>query len=351
MSKEYRNNIHFPTKIAFLGNSVTAQRIGYRSHFCDLLSQENEAVKYVNAGIGGVGSLACLFLMDQFVLTHKPDFCFIECYVADWGSATPIHQVGPAIEAIILKLLNQGIQPCFLNFFRIDIPENESLKVIYENLARHYGIPLISINEGNVKQLDEHILEISSLFTDGIHTSDLGSTVFGNSIFSFFKTLKFDCNSLKNYSLPFFSEQIIHSILKPIQQEMLIGLTELRYGRFKLILPYLVLDTLQEIRFSPSNFQLFGILVVVDEASGVLDFSTKQQTVSIQLYDQWANQARIQAVLFDAIPLNEVWSLKLSDNTVGERGANGTPNFHSKVGTSLKIIGLMVGTLQSTVSN
>ena len=79
-------------KIAFLGNSVTAQKEGYAYQ---LASQINDYFhpthEFIFAGIGGIGSLASCFLIEDFVLRHQPDFCFVECTLLILAMQLPLN--------------------------------------------------------------------------------------------------------------------------------------------------------------------------------------------------------------------------------------------------------------------
>ena len=86
-----------PRSIAYLGNSLTVQKAGYRPALHQRLEQHWEApLQQVNAGLGGVGSLACACLLDLLVQRHQPDLCLIECSAADMLGATSPAQIGPS---------------------------------------------------------------------------------------------------------------------------------------------------------------------------------------------------------------------------------------------------------------
>ena len=69
-----------PGPVAYLGNSVTAQKDGFRTLLHPLIEAECEnRLRAVNAGFGGVGSLASVCFMDRLVVRHAPRLCFIAC--------------------------------------------------------------------------------------------------------------------------------------------------------------------------------------------------------------------------------------------------------------------------------
>ena len=77
-------------KLNFLGNSVTVQKEGYAYKLASLIYDYFPPTqKFIFAGMGGKGSQASCYLMENFVLRHQTYFCFVECTVADIGYATP----------------------------------------------------------------------------------------------------------------------------------------------------------------------------------------------------------------------------------------------------------------------
>ena len=105
-----------PRSIAYLGNSLTVQKAGYRPALHQRLEQHWGApIQQVNAGLGGVGSLACSCLLDLLVRRHKPDLCLIECSAADMIGATPHTQIGPSVETLVRELLVASVEPVLLD--------------------------------------------------------------------------------------------------------------------------------------------------------------------------------------------------------------------------------------------
>src|SRR5436305_597593 len=86
-----------PGAIAYLGASVTQQRDGFRPRLHARLEESLAAPRMVNAGIGGVGSMAGLFYMDDFVLPRRPELCLVEFLTADIGGFTPTNMVADAV--------------------------------------------------------------------------------------------------------------------------------------------------------------------------------------------------------------------------------------------------------------
>ena len=87
-----------PASIAYLGNSVTVQKDGYRPHLhAGLIRRFGRAHRQINAGFGAVGSLGSVCTMDDLVIRHRPALCFVECMTGDMGVG--LHaDIGPALE-------------------------------------------------------------------------------------------------------------------------------------------------------------------------------------------------------------------------------------------------------------
>ena len=147
-----------PCKIAYLGGSVTVQKNGYRPllhHLiCQITQQDHHAI---NAGIGGVGSIAHAFLLNDFVIKHQPDLCFIECAIVDGEGMTPRGQIQPSIESICLQLLQQQIPACFLQLFKSKhaIYYEEILAHEYRPIIHRYQVPEINLHRFFAKQIQE----------------------------------------------------------------------------------------------------------------------------------------------------------------------------------------------------
>src|SRR6478735_7085835 len=167
-------------RIAYLGNSVTAQRDGYvphlHAHLGTWTSQPHHAFQL---GLSGMGSMGCLFTLDSFVLNRKPDLCFIECTTGDSGSRPPLESVGPAIEGLVRKLRAIDCECCILHAYRADRSVEDFQPIIdrYERVADHYGIPSVHLGRAIDLGLTSGEWSLEQLFLDGIHTTTEGGRV------------------------------------------------------------------------------------------------------------------------------------------------------------------------------
>lgn len=83
-----------------MGNSVASQKVGLKLFLKEKLDSISGFNHNINAGLGGVGSIASYFIVGDFVIRHKPNIYFVECTVADIGSAMPISSIGSPIFGI-----------------------------------------------------------------------------------------------------------------------------------------------------------------------------------------------------------------------------------------------------------
>lgn len=99
-----------------MGSSVTVQKEGYRIFLQQYLREyfQQEHLE-ICAAIGGVRAITGVFTMDEDVINHAPDLCFIEYMVSDRIEVnTPQTEIGKAIEGIVRKLRKIGCQIIFL---------------------------------------------------------------------------------------------------------------------------------------------------------------------------------------------------------------------------------------------
>ncbi len=336
-------------KIAFFGNSVTAQKGGYKKYLSEKINQETKKKhQYINAGIGGVGSLASVFLTDDFVLRYQPDLCFVECTVADIGSATPEQYISSSVEGIVKKLLKKNIKVCFLHLYNSHTNEyqKKSIICIYEKIITAYQLPSINISKA-LSAMIENGQEIEAdILYDGIHTTERGAEISAKLIYDafnyicrqdFYKSVLY-AEVRKINDLPFEYTQIVLPSSSMIESPK--GFME---KRFRSIIKYVEIKEDAILRFIHDTGNIVGVLIIADEDSGVVSIETNSNTVLVQTFDQWCVKERIQAIILDQPVLACTrTNISLSGSDQAERGANGTANAFIKRGVSLKIIGLML---------
>ena len=333
-------------KIAYLGNSLTAQKNGYRfflhNRLIDHFKQNHQSV---NAGMGGVGSMACSFLLNDFVIRHHPDLCFIECSVADAGSATPLAMIGPAVEGMIRQLKKEGIAICILYLYRTETTNVSMQEVIaiYEKIAEHYQIPSINIHSFLSDKIERKDISETDIVYDGIHTTEFGAGLTAEQILQAFKTILHRESSLIAKEDPMYETALQFVNIMPADPSMLELEKPYFLKRFKLLISYLEFDTLNTLKCSCTDGNIIGFFVVADRDSGVIEVGVGNSKIAVQLFDEWCDKERIQAVLLkEPIPANKEIIVSLSDQSTGEYGANGEMTLAVKKAANVKIIGFMV---------
>jgi hypothetical protein len=160
-----------PAPIAYLGASVTVQRrSGYRTplhaNLCRISGRPHLPVL---AGVGGVGSISGLFLLDDLVLRHRPGLCFIEFATTDMVGLTPPDVLRPVLEALVCRLRAHGCEPCFLLLGRRDAiaSDRDSVLAAYRNVAEVHDVVCVD--------LTERLEQTPGMFRDVVHTTDAGA--------------------------------------------------------------------------------------------------------------------------------------------------------------------------------
>lgn len=333
-----------PCKIAYLGNSVTAQKNGYRERLHELICKSTQQTHVaINAGIGGVGSLASAFLLSDFVLRQKPDLCFIECAIADSEHATPRELIQPSIDSILWQLSQANIPACMLYLYKDKQPEIywQVLQEDYGPVVDHYNTFIIEIYPQIQEMIDNNQYQSSELLTDGIHTTELGASLSAELILKELLNLKSITNV--NPTSPWSSNSFLFpQILKPEDIGTDID-NSIVPGKFKLIIPYLEISYGSTFSIAIENGEILGVLLVADDHSGVIDIKSETLHHTAQVHDEWCSKARLQVVILPKpIKANEKFSIKISKNNIAKYSANLQANSWSHLGVNLKLIGLMV---------
>jgi hypothetical protein len=333
-------------KIAFLGNSVTAQKEGYAHQ---LASQINDYFppthEFIFAGIGGIGSLASCFLIEDFVLRNQPDLCFVECTVADIGYATPPQYLKSAIEGIIQKLSSLPSKICFLHLYSNHTSPERADEVIsaYEEVIEYYKIPSINVREKINSAILKKAFQVTEILYDGVHTTNQGALIYSDLIMkALISILNFGTND--SYK----PKNILESNFRYTQIVLPTSLINdtsehLIKARFRGLIKYIQMDNAYTFDTSLDDGMIIGFFIIADDTSGVIHVCFGDNSFHVQTYDQWCNKARIQAVILEKpVPQFEKFRISLTTLDSAKRGANGTPNNYKKMGTTFKFIGLMV---------
>lgn len=333
-------------KIAFLGNSVTAQKSGYVHDLQELLNTvSGQKHTYIQAGLGGIGSLATCFITDDFVSRHKPDICFIECTVADIGYATPQRYLDAAVSGIVEKLMITGTQIYFLHLYCAGIAHSNAMNTmdVYEAVANRYSIPSIYVGKSIADSIAKGILVEDDLVYDGIHTTATGAMHYANLIFEAFCAIH-ACEAPLPCSDPPARTTSAYRNTQIVLPPSLVHdpSASLSKARFRGFLKYITISHAYTLRYASTHGTILGFLLIADEESGVLQVDHGTESSYIQTSDAWCHKERIQAVILPApIPATQEIQVSLSLKDSADVGANGTANPTNKIGKSFKLIGFL----------
>lgn len=317
-----------PATIAYLGNSVTAQQQGYRSPLhAGLCARFGHAHRAVNAGFGGVGSLASLGTMDDLVIAHRPQLCFIECLTGDIGVG--LHRdTGAALEGMLTKLAAIGCAACFLQLPRAaknDASEDsadihratvQAIVETYDRVARHYAVAVI---DARARFSDAG----PWFFRDTVHVTEAGGAATASFILGMLEPLwsidpgvarpgrchDRDLSGATTIGLdPAWFER------PPIEQ-----------GRFRLVRAYAVLAAGNIVRPDLPRHDLIGLLVVVGPDSARIRIGSDVH----ELRDRWSHYERLHALILDqAVPTGAPVAIEVLARADGP--------------ATLKLVGLLV---------
>jgi hypothetical protein len=333
-------------KFAFLGNSVTAQKEGYAHQLAIQINDYFPPThEFIFAGIGGIGSLASCFLIEDFVLRNQPDLCFVECTVADIGYATPPQYLKSAIEGIIQKLSSLPSKICFLHLYSNHTSPERADEVIsaYEEVIEYYKIPSINVREKINSDILNKAFKVTEILYDGVHTTNQGALIYSDLIMkALISILNFGTND--SYK----PKNILESNFRYTQIVLPTSLINdtsehLIKARFRGLIKYIQMDNAYTFDTSLDDGMIIGFFIIADDTSGVIHVCFGDNSFHVQTYDQWCNKARIQAIILEK-PVPKFQKLRISLTTLdsAKRGANGTPNNYKKMGTTIKFMGLMV---------
>lgn len=317
--------------IAYLGNSVTAQRNSYVEPLHELLrSKWGQEINMRKAGLGGVGSLALAGLLDYLILRHEPLVCFVETSLADAGGATPTSMIPLGVRSIFHSLLSSAITPIVIHLPRTDVPggKAEEVTAIYNSVAQEFDIQVIDI-----RHVDK---EIESM--DGVHTTPHSSLRIANEIANNLgNTAPMAASKLTAGSSAF--QEII--FIPSSEGECLTGTA--KASNYRLVLPTVTVANGGVFRFHPTLGRYVGVYVIAQADSGVIHIRSSTSGQDIQVWDRWCDRARIQFIpLPNGFAQRDFVEITATDLEIGTRNCQGDSTTDHHVGTSVEILGAAV---------
>lgn len=272
-----------PATIAYLGNSVTAQREGFRPHLHQwLVERFGHIHRAVNAGFGGVGSIGSVATMDDLVLRHAPHLCFVECLTGDIGVGDHA-ELGPAIEGIVRKLVAVNCIPCFLFLPRADLDprRRHPLAALHRRIAEHHGVAVIDL-------LDCARDDEAWFYRDKVHVTPRGGLRTAELIGSALEIL-FATPAIRTACPPLYATDYRGSRIVQAKPAMLRDPASCRTGHFRLSYPFVEFGSNNVFCFRSEHEALIGLLLVAGPHSGETMIGGQRH----QLRDRWCAYERL----------------------------------------------------------
>jgi len=325
-------------RIAYLGNSVTTQRKGYRQILHDsLVTHFGHPHVAINAGFSATGSIGCLYTLPDFVLNRHPDLCFIECTTGDRGiNATP-EKIGPVLEGIIRRLLKQRCALCNLHLYRDDQSFDSSDPIIdaYERLLDHYRIP--SINLGRLFEQSLTSEQRKAFNFDGIHQSPEGAQLVADLLAE--AVLEICAHPSSKFELPpeKYPDHYEFAVMEPAQLSMVANASRGKLAHFRGLYPYVELSPDNAIVFQTEAGPIDGVLLIIGPSSGFISVEAAGIRSEYMVWDPWCIYDRLQAIIFPTpVPTNVRVKIATLDKLVSH------PSVSTDLPKSLRIASFFV---------
>ena len=333
-----------PCKIAYLGASVTVQRNGYRP----MLHASLEAIcthrhASVTAGISGSGSISGVFVMDDLVLAHRPDLCFVEFASRDGAGRTAPDWVGPAVEGIVLKLRRQGCQPCFLYLYRADERRCAygAVRAAHERVAARYGVPSIDVAACFREALADGSATLQDIMRDVVHTTPRGAELAADAILRALLEIPAGAGGANALPERLYRESFADTRIVAAGEASLHAPQHRELGRFRLMYDYVAIGAGNrfQCRF---DGELVGMLLVLGPSSAAVRISADADVREVSLWDDDCFYERLSTLIFDRrYPSGTMVTIEPVD-TPFARELHGRHAATEVLPPQLKVIGFLV---------
>lgn len=275
-----------PSKIAYVGASVTGQKDSYvkslHAGLCELTGFNHDALI---VGRGATGSIYALESMDTEILRHRPEMCFFEYLTGDLNEGlTPWAEMERVLETVIHDLMAHGCRVIFLYLFRGDylLHENNKALRIYEAAAEKFGVP--SINGGLFLQqiIVNGAISYFDLIRDAVHTTPLGSEIVGRYLVQRVNELLLSGGELISCAANHGGNNRFKRVR--LIEPRVLGVAQRRTWKGKTFV-HLDSDT-AEVEWTTQGY-LLGVSVVVGPLSGAVEVLIGEEVRIEVLWDHW----------------------------------------------------------------
>ncbi len=329
--------------ITYLGNSITAQSAGYRTRLHRMICQSaGRSHQEVNAGLGGVGSLACAAMLDWLVIRHRPSLCLVECSAADMGSATPARMIEASISSILADLGAAGIPTALVHLPRADVrtTDRDLVLGLYQRAALAAG----------VRELDLWFLgDAGPWWSDGVHTTPEGSEVFASAILDLLRRGGWPSPPERGTTVA--GEPRAALRLISVQTPSVHLSDGCQHNWFRLTFPTVTVPVGEQISVT-SSLPIVAMVVVVGTGSGVVDLRSATFTRHVQLWDRWCIRDRLQVIhLPEEVAAGEPLTAVMTNQGDADCDASGRSSPPMRAGDELTVVGFVVHTEVATTAD
>ena len=349
-----------PEDIAYVGNSVTGQRDGYRPLLHQWLQDwSGQAHRSINLGLGGIGSFGAAFFLAATLKKRTPALCFVECLTGDLGSKTPLDAIGAVVEGIVRQLIANGCSICFLYLYehRQHSSRGRAISAIYEAIADHYQVPSLHLGSATEKYLSHHALAAHCWFRDDVHTRAAAAFYVVKSIGAAWHGLAWprqeteandSAHSRRAINAPrslLHAEAYCYPEIERPKSEDFPNREGVHWDSFQLVEKTLVLAPPMGFTAAISAGEIVGLLYINGPTTDALDVTGSTSHQRFLLRDKWSYYERLQVFRFPE-PVAAGIVLQLRPVSSGENPCspeateNPTPVLAHKI--TLALIGLLV---------
>lgn len=190
-----------PVTIGFLGGSITqgsaatddASCYAYLVYQWFVKNFPDSKIKYVNAGIGATDSEYAAARVKEDLLSANPDFVLMEFAVNDGCN----EHFKEAYEGTLRQILSSRDDIAVLLMANVFYDEGRNAERIHRSVARHYGIPMVSMRTTIYEAILGGKIPDNRLITpDDLHPNDAGHALVSNVICHFLESvLKDGCET------------------------------------------------------------------------------------------------------------------------------------------------------------
>lgn len=181
-------------------NTTTYAQLSY-DYFRDTFGKDGgENVKFVNAGMSGTPSSLGMVRYERDVLNRAesaPDIVFVEFAVNDADDTTN----GDAYESLVRNILNAENQPAVVLIFSV-FKTKWNLQDRLQPIGEYYDLPMISIKDAVVPELNSNALTNAEFFADEYHPTVPGHKIMADCISNYFDAVDQEAKAEQDITIP-----------------------------------------------------------------------------------------------------------------------------------------------------